>query len=468
MGRNAQRRSRPTPAPAVSTTDFFARLHEQLGAEVSGLADALATPSPVSIRVNTAKWSGPNADPVPWCSNGHYLGERPSFTFDPLLHAGAYYVQEASSMLLEQAVKASGLAHERIVALDLCAAPGGKSTHLRSLLHADALLVSNEIDRKRQLILQENLWKWGATNTVITGAAPQRFARLPAFFDLVVVDAPCSGEGMFRKDPFAREQWNPELVRQCSAMQHDALDHAWASLKPGGILIYSTCTWEIEENEAQIARLVEQGGSTITIPVADAWGMLRSHHATVDALRCYPHRVRGEGFFMAVVRKNGERNAMHMCAERTTESPGSALTWLKPTRAWRTLEQGDELFAVDGTWSIALDHLRGVLPVLSPGIPLGERKAGEWRPHQALALAQDLDIQRFPRVELDYDAAINYLRGQAIAATDAHGTALAMYRSTPLGWLQGAGNRWNNRWPAPWRIRAQGPSAPLVSWSLAR
>lgn len=463
MGRNAQRRSRPTSAEIDPS--FFHRLRAQLGSEVDGLADALLTASPTSIRVNDAKWHGPEAEPVPWSTNGYYLPERPAFTFDPLLHAGCYYVQEASSMLLEQAIHASGFADERIVALDLCAAPGGKSTHLRSLLHADSLLVSNEIDRKRQVILQENLWKWGASNVVITGNAPAQLQRLPEFFDLIVVDAPCSGEGMFRKDPFAREQWNERLVDQCVAMQRDALTYAWESLRPGGVLIYSTCTWEISENEAQVARLVEQGGACIPTPVDPVWRVVRSERLGVDALRCYPHKVNGEGFFIAALNKPGEWTA-HVQRESEGESDGP-VKWLRPTRSWATVEGDEELFATDASWSTAIKSIQASLNVISPGIPLAERKAGEWRPHHALALSSDLDPSHFTRVPLSMDEALSYLRGNALAATNAQGIALAIYQDVGLGWFQGAGNRWNNRWPAAWRIRSQHPNAPHVSWSQA-
>jgi 16S rRNA C967 or C1407 C5-methylase (RsmB/RsmF family)/NOL1/NOP2/fmu family ribosome biogenesis protein len=465
MGRNAQRRSHPSAPTARTDPSFFDRLRTQLGDEVDRLADALLTVSPTSMRVNDAKWNGPALERVPWCASGYHLAERPAFTFDPLLHAGCYYVQEASSMLLEQAVRASGLAGRRIIALDLCAAPGGKSTHLRSLLHSDALLVCNEIDRKRQVVLQENLWKWGASNTVTTGSPPQRIEQLPAFFDLIVVDAPCSGEGMFRKDPFAGEQWSERLVDQCTAMQRDALTPAWESLRPGGVLVYSTCTWEIQENEAQVERLIERGGTCIAIPADPTWGVVRSERFGVDALRCYPHRVKGEGFFIAAVRKPGEWTAHH--ASTNNGAVDGPVQWLKPTRSWATQEQSDGLFATDATWGRSLKSIQAAMNVLSPGIPLAERKAGEWRPHHALALAQDLDPSHFTRVPLGMDEALAYLRGHALPAAQAQGIALATYHDVALGWLQGAGNRWNNRWPAPWRIRSQHPNAPLVSWSQA-
>lgn len=465
MGRSARKRN----GPANAGTGVHHALHDHLkallGDDADALEQALRTTSPVSIRVNGAKWSGPQADPIPWCATGHYLIERPAFTFDPLLHAGCYYVQEASSMLLEQAVKASGLIGKDIRALDLCAAPGGKTTHLRSLLSTGSLLVANEIDRKRQGILQENLWKWGASNTVICGSAPHDLQALPGFFDLVLVDAPCSGEGMFRKDPFAREQWSPALVQQCATTQRDILDHVWHCLRPGGTLIYSTCTWEEVENEQQLARLMELGATCIHIPVDPSWGVVVAERHGINGLRCYPHQLSGEGFFIAVLRKDGNPSTRSAPRAVTNDSPNAAVRWLRTDRHWHTIEQNEVVFAVQHEWTADIHELSNALRVLSPGMPLAERKGADLRPHPALALSSDLAHDAFPTVELDRTSALNYLRGSALPATDVRGTALVCYNGIALGWLQGAGNRWNNRWPTPWRIRTEQPSAPHVSWA---
>lgn len=224
------------------------RLSADLGNEAPLLLAALDTPPPTSIRLNPRKPGGPSGALVPWCSTGRFLDERPLFTVDPLLHAGAYYVQEAGSMLVERAVVAAGLIGADATALDLCAAPGGKSTHLLSLLGPGALVVCNEVDARRHAVLQENIWKWGAPNACITRLPAETFGTLP-HFDLVLVDAPCSGEGLMRREPVARSQWSPELVRRCSTVQAGLLEHAWNALRPGGALIYSTCTWADEEDE---------------------------------------------------------------------------------------------------------------------------------------------------------------------------------------------------------------------------
>lgn len=465
MGRSARKRNGPAGEGTEVHHAFHEHLKALLGDEAAALEQALSTISPVSIRVNAAKWKGPQADPIPWCATGHYLGERPSFTFDPLLHAGCYYVQEASSMLLEQAVKASGPIGQDIRALDLCAAPGGKTTHLRSLLSPGSLLVANEIDRKRQGVLQENLWKWGASNTVICGSAPHDLQTLPDFFDLILVDAPCSGEGMFRKDPFARQQWSPALVEHCASTQQAILDHAWYALMPGGTLIYSTCTWEEAENELQLARMTELGATCIEIPVDPSWGVVTAERHGITGLRCYPDRVNGEGFFIAALRKDGDRITRSPTPASTNNEPNEATSWLNSDRSWSTMEHNEVLYAVQKEWATDIRELSNALRVLSPGDPLAERKGADLRPHPALALSMDLQRNAFPTVELDRTEALNYLRGSAITATDVHGTALACYNGIALGWLQGAGNRWNNRWPTPWRIRAQQPSAPHVSWA---
>ncbi|MBP7156200.1 MAG: hypothetical protein KBA60_09335 [Flavobacteriales bacterium] len=443
---------------------FQDKIQQLLGPEASDLEVALGSQPPVSIRLNATKWSLPSKDPVPWCTSGQYLAERPAFTFDPLFHAGCYYVQEPASMLLEQAFLASGLSGKDIIALDLCAAPGGKTTHLRSLLSSSSLLVANEIDRKRQFILQENLWKWGAANTVICGSDPRDLDRLPEFFDLIMVDAPCSGEGMFRKDAFARAQWSPALVQHCCGLQRTVLQHAWQALKPGGTLFYSTCTWETAENEDQMAELIAMGAVPIKIPVEPAWGMRMG----VDGLglRCYPHKVRGEGFFIAALRKPGIHVEERLIGPLTDNaSQPEMAAWLNEDRPWQLVEHDQIQFAIDGQHITNIRSIANALRVLSPGVPLAEKKGDEWRPHAALALAGDRSTNVFPEIALSYDQALAYLRGTAIPAKDARGTALATYNGHGLGWLRGAGNRWNNLLPASWRIKAQRPIAPNVPWA---
>lgn len=466
MGRSTHGRV-SDPGYRALPEGWFKRLHDQLGQEVTGLAEALNEAAPVSIRINPAKWAGRPGKAVPWCTTGHYLEERPAFTFDPLLHAGCYYVQEASSMLLDQAVRATGLLDQRILALDLCAAPGGKSTLLRSLLRPGSVLVSNEVDPHRQLILQENSWKWGMPGTVITNSPAADLDRVPSSFDLVVVDAPCSGEGMFRKDPFARTQWNERLVDRCARDQAMIVRHAWNALKPGGFLLYSTCTWELTENEANMVPLMALGGTSIPVEVDADWGMQATQHLGVHAVRCYPHRMDGEGFVLAVVRKPGEWEA-NVVLDKPSAAPtpiAELSGWLNAPETWRSLEREDTVQALASATTPNVERVLAALRVRCAGIPLAERKGDGWRPHPGLALSTALDRSRFPTVELGHDEAIDHLRGLTLSAEAASGAALATYRGCGLGWFHGAGNRWNNRWPAAWRIRTQHPKAPSVSWA---
>jgi 16S rRNA C967 or C1407 C5-methylase (RsmB/RsmF family) len=238
---------------------FVERMQGQLGQAYTRFEQALQEPAPVSIRLNRRKLPiTPLLNPVPWTDSGHYLPERPLFTLDPRLHAGAYYVQEASSMFLEQALRQTVELSQPLQVLDLCGAPGGKSTHIASLLTEDSLLVANEVIRSRASILAENVTKWGSGNVLVTSNDPRDFGRLPAFFDVMVVDAPCSGEGMFRKDVQAIQEWSEENVKLCAQRQQRILLDVWEALKPGGTFIYSTCTWNEAENECNMAWLAEQ------------------------------------------------------------------------------------------------------------------------------------------------------------------------------------------------------------------
>lgn len=461
MGRSAHRPRRQEARTSVLPATLLERLGPLLGDEVRALELALSSPSPTSIRLNPRKRFALHAAPVPWCANGRYLDERPAFTLDPLLHAGAYYVQEASSMLLEQAVIACGLRDRDILALDLCAAPGGKSTHLLSLLSEGSLLVANEPDHARRHILAENIWKHGAVNAMITGSDPSDLRALPAMFDLVLVDAPCSGEGMFRKDPFARAQWSPALVAACAATQRSIVQHAWIALAPGGTLLYSTCTWEPAENEAQLIPLVAEGGISVELPLDPSWGIVSDEVDGAIGYRCYPHRLRGEGFFLSALKKPGDLVARMKTVE---EDPGAAWPWLSTAGSCGSVELRDLRYAFPSRWSAQLRTLGNALRMHAPGTPFAERKGEAWAPHAAAALSLALERTVFPEVQLDLAQALAYLSGEALPASAAAGTALVTHKGSALGWVHGAGRRWNNRWPAPWRIRSQRSSAPRVSW----
>lgn len=437
-------------------------MRSYLGSEDDALTTALDGVAPISIRLNPNKPFGCEGEQVPWCTNGRYLSHRPAFTLDPLLHAGAYYVQEASSMLIEQAFIAAGAPGKDLLALDLCAAPGGKSTHLLSLLSPHSMLIANEVDGKRRSILAENCWKHGSSNVAIAGSASADLRALPETFDLILLDAPCSGEGLFRKDRFARQQWSPQLVAQCASTQAGLIADAWHALAPGGHLIYSTCTWESAEDESQVARFIALGAEPIEMPMDAAWGVERSAQEGGWGYRSYPHRVRGEGFFVALLRKPGTP------ADRVRTSPPAAPerpAWVRADAALRFIESQDTMYAQPVAWSKELDRIASAMRLTAPGAPVAERKGKEWAPPAAVALSDLLDASFVRRIDLDLAQAQAYLRGEAIAGSDAHGTALVQHQGRALGWVQGAGNRWNNRWPAPWRVRQTSSDAAPVPWS---
>ncbi|MBK6628957.1 MAG: rRNA cytosine-C5-methylase [Flavobacteriales bacterium] len=427
------RKARDVGAMPPLPTGLIERLSATLGNEAPALLAALDRPPSTSIRLNRLKPGGPTGEPVPWCTTGRYLDERPLFTVDPLLHAGAYYVQEAGSMLIERAMAAAGLIGADALALDLCAAPGGKSTHLLSLLGPGAVVVCNELDGRRQAVLQENVWKWGSPNACVTRLPAEAFGTLP-HFDLVLLDAPCSGEGLMRREPVARAQWSLELVRQCSAVQAGLLHHAWGALRPGGVLIYSTCTWADEEDEGQLHRFLQQHeAEVLTIDPLDS-GPVRGELG----LTCMPHRCRAEGFFIAAVRKPGRSSSP------PDAGPCSADGHLLRPPGWA---------AVTAALRAAIDRSGGALP-LTMAVP------GGTAPHPAAACCPEaVDLLRsvlpFTTVDLDRDGALAFLRGEAIASTGARGHALMCHAGLGLGWAKGAGNRWNNRHPAGWRIRTR-------------
>lgn len=272
---------------------------------------------------------------------------------------------------------------------------------------------------------------------------------------------PAPGKGC-SADPFARQQWSRRLVEQCARTQADILPHAWHALAPGGHLIYSTCTWESAENERQVARLISMGAEPVMLNIDPAWGVERTERDGGAGYRCYPHRVRGEGFFLALLRKPGSPIARRPTG--LVRATGN-LSWVKAERPLDLAEQHDLLIARPAAWANELDRIAAAMRITMPGIPVAERKGAEWVPHAAAALSELLQTGAVTHVELSLAEAMAYLRGETIAAADAHDTACAMYRGFGLGWLQGAGRRWNNRWPAAWRVRQTRSEAPPVSWS---
>jgi 16S rRNA C967 or C1407 C5-methylase (RsmB/RsmF family)/NOL1/NOP2/fmu family ribosome biogenesis protein len=454
--------------------DFIARLRSQLPEQHAELLAAFSLPAPVSLRANPAKVLRlACADPVPWADHACYLPERPRFTLDPWLHAGAYYVQEASSMLAGLALRQLAPAARR--ALDLCAAPGGKSTQLASLLPPSSLLVANEVIASRAAILAENLAKWGAGNALITQSDPRDFARLPGFFDLILADAPCSGEGLFRKDPGAAGEWSAEGAALCASRQRRILSDIWPALAPGGLLVYSTCTFNPEENEANLAWLMrETGALPERLRLDPAWGIEELEQGGAFGYACYPQRVRGEGFFLAALRKPGERaegperRQQVSWPEASRAERAQLAPWLAEADAWRYLRQGDAIRLLHaGAAEAALAAAKG-LKVLQAGIEAAELTRKELKPLHPLALSGALAPGRREGSELDIEDALRYLRREDIRLEGEKGWQLLSFRGLPLGWAKQLGPRVNNYYPPEWRIRQQGMPDFLLADALAR
>ena len=450
--------------------DFITRTRELLGQDYDALEKALEVEPPVSIRMNPYKQvSGVpvSDDPVPWCATGYYLPVRPSFTFDPLFHAGAYYVQEASSMFLEQVVRS--YVKEPVVCLDLCAAPGGKSTHLRTLLPEGSVLVSNEVVRTRANILAENMAKWGHPDVIVTNADPAELGQFTHLFDVILTDVPCSGEGMFRKDPASREEWSAANVRLCADRQRKILADIWNALKPGGILIYSTCTFNTEEDEENVQAIIEQlGAEPLEVPVDPEWNISPALKLANPVYRFFPGRTRGEGFFLAALRKSedGEGEVFRKLKDKKMKGktvpafPRDVESYLRDTSRFRPYWTGAEntilrMQSDEVARLVSLFRQQSVR-MLSAGIEIGELKGKDLVPAQALALSVELNRNRFPEVEVTQEEAVRYLRKEALVlpSDTPRGFVLLIYRNLPLGFVKNLGNRSNNLYPQEWKIRS--------------
>ena len=361
---------------------------------------------PVSIRLNPLKLSdggwqlSVGHQPVPWCQNGYYLEQRPNFTFDPLFHAGCYYVQEASSMFLDEVVRQILPSSIRFhTSLDLCAAPGGKSTLLRSALPADAMLYSNEPIRQRASILLENVTKWGYSNHEVTNCYPRDYRQSKMMFDLILCDVPCSGEGMFRKDPATIREWSPQQVAKCAALQREIVSEAWACLQPGGFMIYSTCTFNTQENEENIRWiLTNYDAEALSIDTKPEWSITGSllDGFSEPVYRFIPGISRGEGLFVCILRKKGVT-----ASGRRNDTSGLARLRLRT----------DEMTA---------------------------RSNGT-----------------IPQSELSFQEALKYLRGEALVLSDdtPAGIVEVTFMGKVLGMVKNIGSRANNLYPKPWRIK---------------
>ena len=428
--------------------------------EVQDLCKALETEPVVSIRLNDkidCLTFDADTDEVPWHEDGYYLSKRPQFTLDPLFHAGCYYVQEASSMFLGEVLN-QYVKRDSIV-LDMCAAPGGKSTLISQYLGDEGLLVSNEVVRQRVFILSENIQKWGNGNTIVTHNYAKDFGnKLENLFDCILVDAPCSGEGMFRKDAGAVEEWSLKNVNECVARQCEILDEVWDALKPGGVLIYSTCTFNQEENEKNVQWIVEELGAEV-LPVAHdtSWGIVEGR----VGYHFYPHKVKGEGLYMCALRKNGAPGASFRMPKQKNAAPRAKVdgeaemrSWLKHPDRWVIRQQERFMSAYPVKYKELIEYISTQFICISTGFGIGELRGKGVAPQHSLAMLKDIKKQAFVCAELSLEQALAYLRNEALVIDGvAQGMVLVTYEGVPLGFVKNVGNRCNNLYPKEWRIR---------------
>lgn len=454
---------------------FIHRLKQQQNIDAEGLLHALEAPPTVTIRVNREKWKHRplNSEPVPWCSDGYYIDTRPSYTLDPLFHSGCYYPQEASGMFLEQAFLKTADNKGYLRVLDLCGAPGGKSTHLSSLIGQRGVLVANEVIRSRAQILAENLTKWGTSNSVVTQNDPSAFIRLPGFFDLILVDAPCSGEGMFR-DQVAIDEWSEENTAHCSERQKRILMDVWPSLKENGILIYSTCTFNPGENEKNIKWFTgKHKAEAVSLDVSDYKGITEIDFEGIHGYGFYPGKIRGEGLFYSVLRK-------------TSKEPGSGINDKtgndrKLSKEERTvvnhwtgfsneslIKTGDDIISASGTYN-DYNLIERNLKVIKAGTKILTVKAGNFIPSHELAMSAFFRNESFPVVSISPEMALHYLHRENITLKEAvKGWNVVSYNGVTLGFVKNLGNRVNNYYPVGWRIRMRLPGNVLenIRWEL--
>ena len=459
-------------------TDFVNEMNSLLGSdEASELVSAIGGgEQPVSIRRNPLKTSGfaqlgiatkSSTQPVPWSDTGVYLSERPLFTLDPHIHAGAYYVQEASSMFVEHVLRTH--ISEPSVVLDLCAAPGGKSIAALSALPEGSLLVSNEIMRGRCQILAENLTKNGSPSTIVTNCEASDFQPLGSRFDVVITDVPCSGEGMFRKDERAVSEWSLKAVADCQERARGIVADIWPCLKPGGLLIFSTCTYNRAENEDNVLWIAtEFGAEILTVPTDEEWNIRPSVDPSVQAYRFMPHRTTGEGFFIAVLQKSPEaevvsperepkKNKKDKNRQTLQPVPRESASMLANPSEYTIHWAGEQLIAFPTNYMDILESIRRHCRIMTAGITLGRVKGKNLQPAHSLAMSAALSPEAFPRTELTLEQSLAYLRGESISlsASVSLGHVVVCYQDLPLGFVKNLGNRANNLYPQEWRIRMQ-------------
>ena len=432
--------------------DHFLHVHE-IGEQIT------------SIRLNSAKQFDlsahqflNNTSPITWCSEGRYLEARPVFAADPLWHAGAYYVQEASSMFIKHILTQIMPDSNDKVVLDLCAAPGGKTTLLANYFN-NSLVVANETIKSRNAILVENITKWGNDHVVVTQNDPVHFKALPQFFDLMLIDAPCSGSGLFRKDRDAIKEWSEENVQHCSTRQQRILDDSIVALKEGGYLIYATCSFSFEEDEKIMDHISSfHGMQNIAIPILSEWQIVETESPQFKSkgYRFYPDKIKGEGFFVSVFQKQSENNIGYYSADYIwndiSKKDLSVLnTHFKFLLQYAFIMHQQMIIAIDSSFEIPIKALLKNLYIKKIGLAIGEIKGVDLIPAHDLAMS-NWELIPYQSIEVNEETALNYLRRADLVISENKGWNAVCYKGIRLGWAKILPNRLNNYYPNEWRL----------------
>ena len=446
---------------------FTERMRKQLGAEeAEHLFSALDGLSPVAVRLNPAKcgeegvWS--DGEAIGWSKSGRKLKERPSFTLDTAFHAGAYYVQEAASQFIDYLISGEELQGKRV--LDMCSAPGGKTTIYSTAVGEEGLVLANEYVRSRANVLADNVRKWGMGNVLVTNNAPEHISQFEGWFDLVAVDAPCSGEGMFRKEEVAREDWSEEAVKMCASRQLSIVREAWQSLKDGGLFIYSTCTFNEDEDEGLLRAFIEEVGDVFEpsqrVEIDDKWGIIRGEVGAFQTFRFFPHKTDSEGLFVAIARKvepttqRTPKARKKVMQEVDKISRKELSRWLQGAENFTFAMVADTIYAYRTEQFKAMQALSEGLTAIYSGVAMGQIFKGKLKPDWALSQYVKLERKVVETVELDEASALDYLRKRDIAVGDMReGINLLTHRGRALGFAKRVGARCNNLYPNSLKIQ---------------
>ena len=445
---------------------FTERMRKQLGAEeAESLFAALDSVSPVAVRLNPAKcgeegvWCSGEA--IAWSKNGRKLKERPSFTLDTAFHAGAYYVQEAASQFIDYIIAGEELQGKRV--LDMCSAPGGKTTIYSTAVGEEGLVVANEYVRSRANVLADNVRKWGMGNVLVTNNAPEHIAQFEGWFDMVAVDAPCSGEGMFRKEEVAREDWSEEAVKMCAARQLSIVREAWQSLRDGGLFIYSTCTFNEDEDEGLLRTFIEETGDVFepsqSVEIDDAWGIVKGEVGAFQTFRFFPHKTDSEGLFVAIARKaepttqRTPKARKRVMQEVDKNSRKELAKWLQHSDNYTFAMVADTIYAYPSVQFKAVQALSEGLTAIYSGVAMGQIFKGKLKPDWALSQYIGFERTAVAVEEVDEERALDYLRKRDIAVGDmAEGINLITHKGRALGFAKRVGARCNNLYPNSLKI----------------